>query len=807
MNQKLAMRDFLTFRPKEILENKKYLFECTDEKSPTGSSLLVRLEATHAGIVNGNFRFYRPDRMQASTFGWVLPGRPLKPVLVRHNEDSDPLGRVLKATYVDLSYQYAGEYPIIKDTIFYNTDSKKRFNLFDSVNWIVDHLMPLQDYRGLGYIELGTKITEPEAIRKVLNDEYLTVSVGFETDQALCSICHTDWAVDDRCEHKMGSRVDKKLAHLISGNFDYHEVSFINFPADPFASKIDNGVMADSLNQMFFLGLPISERKEIIHRNQELTDSLNYTADIQVVTPEETKLLEGGPMSETKPDVKPNQEADQTATVDLAKLLDEVNSDKLTPERAFEIQAQLKDHKPATEETKLYKRVVSTVTAVIRKNGWKDKKDVPSKADVERKIASLGDVLRDMSPEARVNYVSQIASQAKTLGIDFTEPNLTKIDPLPEWKLDELPEDEKAYFSDPDKLYDEMVSEMALAAKDGEIELTDQQLTDAKLSTAARKKLKGSTFCGPGRSFPVPDCAHVVAARRLIGRASVGSATKSRILACVSRKAASMGCGGGKKKDEKPEKPLVEQLIKAKLLDALTDEQKPKVPAGFLPALDRLDSEYNKADDGIKYWLGDSINALCEHWRAGRSLAYYKQHLAQGDSDNVVIPAAEHASLQDALAKCEEELKTAKTVIDGWQSTNTTLVESLKLAKAQQIVMFRTVTGVKGYQGLTADQFAEKVSELAKRTRESLEDTLEDVLSQMDGFVAKVADGSKPAEAALTPKDEVVLDPGNPDKKETKPAETPAPLVDAKLEKVKNPNLRRIMENYHRVATPPTKQE
>lgn len=72
----------------------------------------------------------------------------------------------------------------------------------------------------------------------------------------------------------------------------------------------------------------------------------------------------------------------------------------------------------------------------------------------------------------------------------------------------------------------------------------NKKLEDAKLSSAARKKLKGSTFCGPGRSFPVPDCAHVTAARRLIGRAKVSGSTKSRILSCVSRKASSMGCGG-----------------------------------------------------------------------------------------------------------------------------------------------------------------------------------------------------------------------------------------------------------------------
>jgi len=51
---------------------------------------------------------------------------------------------------------------------------------------------------------------------------------------------------------------------------------------------------------------------------------------------------------------------------------------------------------------------------------------------------------------------------------------------------------------------------------------------------------------GPNKSFPVPDCAHVTAARRLIGRAKVSEDTKAKILGCVSRKAKAMGCEGGK---------------------------------------------------------------------------------------------------------------------------------------------------------------------------------------------------------------------------------------------------------------------
>ena len=40
-----------------------------------------------------------------------------------------------------------------------------------------------------------------------------------------------------------------------------------------------------------------------------------------------------------------------------------------------------------------------------------------------------------------------------------------------------------------------------------------------KLSTAQRKKLPKKDFAGPGRSFPIPDKAHAIAAERLVGRA------------------------------------------------------------------------------------------------------------------------------------------------------------------------------------------------------------------------------------------------------------------------------------------------
>jgi hypothetical protein len=68
-----------------------------------------------------------------------------------------------------------------------------------------------------------------------------------------------------------------------------------------------------------------------------------------------------------------------------------------------------------------------------------------------------------------------------------------------------------------------------------------------KLTTKDRKKLKSATFCGPGRSFPVPDCQHVATAKAFLGRSKFSSSTKQKIAACINRKAKQLGCSGDKK--------------------------------------------------------------------------------------------------------------------------------------------------------------------------------------------------------------------------------------------------------------------
>jgi len=87
----------------------------------------------------------------------------------------------------------------------------------------------------------------------------------------------------------------------------------------------------------------------------------------------------------------------------------------------------------------------------------------------------------------------------------------------------------------------------------------------AKLSTKQRKKLKESQFCGPGRSYPVNDCAHYTAALRLLNRGKFSEATKTKIKSCIMRKGKSLGC------TKKENSEDIESLINSEIFKSTRD--------------------------------------------------------------------------------------------------------------------------------------------------------------------------------------------------------------------------------------------
>jgi len=133
---------------------------------------------------------------------------------------------------------------------------------------------------------------------------------------------------------------------------------------------------------------------------------------------------------------------------------------------------------------------------------------------------------------------------------------------------------------------------------------------DAKLSTGARKKLPGSAFCGPNRSFPVHDCAHYTAALRLLSRYK-GPGSKSKIRSCIMRKGKSLGCGA---KDD--ENKLLEEIMESwsevqiKEAEALINSEEYEQERALLDFLSTELAEYEVADVKVETLMESAASLL-----------------------------------------------------------------------------------------------------------------------------------------------------------------------------------------------------
>jgi hypothetical protein len=94
---------------------------------------------------------------------------------------------------------------------------------------------------GKDMIVIIPEITSPDAIEKVLDGRYMTVSVGATTDSARCNICGKDIINEGWCEHDKGQEYDGVIAGWIVGNLWFDECSWVAVPADTDARVTDIG--------------------------------------------------------------------------------------------------------------------------------------------------------------------------------------------------------------------------------------------------------------------------------------------------------------------------------------------------------------------------------------------------------------------------------------------------------------------------------------------------------------------------------------------------------------------------------------
>lgn len=155
--------------------------------------LIVRMEAIHVGRTQ-NYNYYTKEGLKAGIESWTTPYP--KPVLTHHNQYfGEPIGRILKAEFSEET---------------------------------------LSGKPGLIFV---VEISDADAIEKVLDGRYQTVSIGAKTDKVTCNICGKD-RTKEWCEHWPGREYDGQTAHFIIGTVYGREVSYVNVPADENAGNI-----------------------------------------------------------------------------------------------------------------------------------------------------------------------------------------------------------------------------------------------------------------------------------------------------------------------------------------------------------------------------------------------------------------------------------------------------------------------------------------------------------------------------------------------------------------------------------------
>lgn len=531
-----------------------------DAVSESSRGLNIKFGLSHSGRRINN-RIYTPRGHRAGVSSWTEPYP--KPIILNHDKKGDPLGRFVSVEWVSTKDRAL---PYFKDVrgfmqlqdAFDADDPKriyktlKRFNLLTNKEW-----------PGLGQLLANARITDEAAVEKFLDGRYLTFSAGSHTDRYMCGICGDDWAQGEFCDHRPGEITsDGDIGTFITGSFLGDEGSVVNVPADNLGQLLSMQ-MTDSVD---FNKLVSVDSRRLDTSTVYLTDAKFSTGELTMLTPSEEEVPEAIQTLQS-------MDARDIARALIDGKLEQTLLDALEGSNHFEISWLVKVHdalhhaydwkvRYASEEEATIPMAVFkfhgdlhelSLTKEFRDsflNGPLDKFDAlgaasetyvmkaPESEDVQTEQLVIQD-REELVTEVK-RAVLAVLNPVQEPVVEPAETLTETTDGVQETKKDEAQDEAQEIVDDIE--VDWQILDLALQGELLRMADENTSFKDAKLSTKAREKLDAKAFCGPDRSFPIPDCAHVTAGRRLIGRAKLSDAQKAKVLACIDRKAKSMGC-------------------------------------------------------------------------------------------------------------------------------------------------------------------------------------------------------------------------------------------------------------------------
>jgi len=347
MSDGIQIHDFWDFSNKEkifrlgsLYKGVREVLHDSHEDLRSGNALLeVKGPASFSGqIING--RVYPGLRIKDSLHTWTIKGSE-RPVLVHHKSGGglfgdacDPIGRIKHAQFI----------PYVDESKLEN-----------------DFLRPSK--KGSGELFLTYRIMDQDAIQKVIDGRYKTVSVGFKTDSLTCSICNSDWIADEICEHRplhlyqRDGKGKERLAYLVTGNKDYRELSFVNIPAARRATATSHKLVTDALEDSFSnlddVCAPLLDSRSIdLQLNQFVAGNTIY----DIINAEDREVISVNTTSVDSEQEEITLTDEEFAEAHILKELLSEDSlefdDEFTKDSVEELVAKLEDAKLSTKQRK-----------------------------------------------------------------------------------------------------------------------------------------------------------------------------------------------------------------------------------------------------------------------------------------------------------------------------------------------------------------------------------------------------------------------------------------------------------------------
>ena len=186
------------------------------EDAAASSPVSLKIEAAHAGIINGNYIFYTPRALEE---GSKSLKEFFKPLQKQHYDRT--LGYIYDAVFE----------PKEIDSKYYQNivNASSNEELAKAVKQYYYSEEYTQNAEGFGVLISKAKLYNSDKIDKLLHNDKGYVSIAGDSSVAICSICYGNAA---ECEHDLGSRYGNEICFAIADSLELDHISFEDIPAN-----------------------------------------------------------------------------------------------------------------------------------------------------------------------------------------------------------------------------------------------------------------------------------------------------------------------------------------------------------------------------------------------------------------------------------------------------------------------------------------------------------------------------------------------------------------------------------------------